>query len=407
MSLKKSLLLASLGTFIEYYDYSIFTLFLPFLAPTFFVGHSEYDSLIMGFYAILIASIARPIGGIVFGIIGDKFGRKVSLLCSLYGIAIATLLIGVLPGYASIGVYAIIILIGIRAVQMLCFGGEYSGAGIYVVEIAREKNISFIGAILTAMALIGSVGASLVGMGLTALNPIHPNWRLAFIIGGIIGLITIFFRQGMSESVSGHDLNQHINLSAIFTNYRRQMFAGVCIGGFATLPFTTVLAFINPVLKTKNYLTSFEFMLLQFSLSIIAVLVLLSSGFIADRISPHKVMRQASICLIVLAIPLSLMLQSMLIKWVIVAEISLVVINEFLLGPSNAYLKQLFPVQCRYRGVAFSFCLGMSLVGGLTPVIENFLYQTTGYMASIAIWLIFVSLMTYISLQITKQDAKF
>lgn len=404
MSLKKSLLVASLGTLIEYYDYSIFTMFLPFLAPTFFAAHSEYDALIMGFYAILIASIARPLGGMVFGVIGDKFGRKVALLCSLYGIAIATLLIGVLPGYATIGVWAMVILIAIRALQMLCYGGEYSGAGIYVVELANGKNVSLIGAILTAMALVGSVVASLVGMGLTALSSGHPNWRIAFIIGGVFGLSAIYFRRGMTESLNHSELDNHASLGSIFKNYPKQIFAGVCIGGFSTVPFSTVLAFINPVLKTKGYLSGFGFMSLQFALSTIAVIILLTSGLLADKLTPLKVMRRATIWLIILSVPLGLMLQSMTIWLIIAAEITLVVINEFLLGPSNAYLKQLFPANCRYRGVAFSFCLGMSLFGGITPVVENWLYQTSGFMASISLWLILVSSLTYLALILAPQQ---
>jgi MHS family proline/betaine transporter-like MFS transporter len=109
-------------------------------------------------------------------------------------------------------------------------------------------------------------------------------------------------------------------------------------------------------------------------------------------------MRYASITLLILSIPLGFMLQSYSLWFIIGAEIILVVLNELLLGPSNAYLKQLFTANCRYRGVAFSFCLGMSLVGGLTPLIENWLYQKSGYMAAISVWLILISGLTWFSL---------
>ncbi len=104
------------------------------------------------------------------------------------------------------------------------------------------------------------------------------------------------------------------------------------------------------------------------------------------------------------------MLQSYSLWLIICAEIILVVLNELLLGPSNAYLKQLFPANCRYRGVAFSFCLGMSVVGGLTPLIENWLYKNSGYMAAISVWLILISGLTWFSLhnvatQLVKQDS--
>ena len=158
-------------------------------------------------------------------------------------------------------------------------------------------------------------------------------------------MIAIYFRQGMADSVNHEDLTKHESLVKIIVTYPKQLFAGVCIGGFSTLPFTTVLSFINPVLKTKGYFSGFTFMTLQFVLSSIAVIVLISSGLIADRVTPAKVMRYASIALLILSVPLGFMLQSYSLWLIICAEIILVVLNELLLGPSNAYLKQLFPCQ--------------------------------------------------------------
>jgi MHS family proline/betaine transporter-like MFS transporter len=145
-----------------------------------------------------------------------------------------------------------------------------------------------------------------------------------------------------------------------------------------------------------------QFMQLQFALSTIAVITLVSAGFFADKLSPIKIMRTASVLLVLLAWPLGMLLDSSNLYFVLGAEIALVVINEILLGPSNAYLKQIFPVDCRYRGVAFSFCLGMAIFGGLTPVVENYLYQTTGYLQSVALWLIFVSGLTCLAFSLVK-----
>ncbi len=398
----KSLVIASFGTLIEYYDYALFSLFLPFLAPVFFPAKSAYDALIMGFYAILIASVARPLGGLFFGYIGDRYGRKISLVISLYGIALATLFIGILPSYAQIGVSAAIVLTIVRSVQLFCYGGEYSGAGIYVVELAKSKNTAFIGALLSAMALVGSVVAAIVGIILTSVNKTDPNWRLGFILGGVVGLIAIYFRRGMTESVSKHELIKSPSLLSILKSQPRALFAGFCIGGFITVPFTTVLTFINPVLKTKDLMNAMQFMQFQFVLSTIAVITLVTAGFFADKLSPIKVMRTASILLIILAWPLGMLLDSSNLYFILGTEIVLVVINEILLGPSNAYLKQIFPINCRYRGVAFSFCLGMAVLGGLTPIVENSLYQITGYLQSVAIWLVFISGLTCIAFSLAK-----
>ncbi len=229
------------------------------------------------------------------------------------------------------------------------------------------------------------------------------NWRIGFVIGGLMGLIAIYFRRSMTESIGEHDRIQTPSFKQICVLYPKEIFAGICIGGFSTLPFTTVLTFINPWLKTNGYLDSLQFMQFQFLLSTIAVVTLVLAGFFADRYSPARVMKKGVLALLILTIPLAIMLESMNLYWIISAEIILVILNEILLGPSNAYLKQIFPVNCRYRGVAVSFCLGMSLVGGLTPVVENYLYKATGHLYSIAFWIIIISFLTLLSLNSVKR----
>ncbi len=400
---KQSIFIAALGTMLEYYDYAIFSIFLPIIAPVFFAAHSRYDALVMGFYAVLISSIARPLGGIIFGIIGDKWGRKTALLISLYGIALATFTIGVLPGYLILGAASMIILTLIRSIQMICYGGEYSGAGIYVVELAKGYKENFTGSLVSAMALVGSVIASVIGLIITAMNKDNPPWRWAFIFAGVIGVVAVLFRRHMTESASSEQLMDKTSFRKLFLLYPYQLLAGSCIGGFITLPFTTVLSFINPMLMTQGYFNNFQFMLLQFSLSVIAVIVLLISGTAADKYTSEKIMRFAAIGLILLGVPLSFLLDSQNIILILIAEISLIIINEMLLGPSNAYLKSIFPTDVRYRGIAFSFCLGMSLVGGLTPIIEHFLFTHTGTLVSLSVWLIFISSLTLFSFHKVSQ----
>ncbi|MES2204057.1 MAG: MFS transporter [Pseudomonadota bacterium] len=399
MTLKKqSIFIAAIGTMLEYYDYAIFSIFLPIIAPVFFPAHSRYDALVMGFYAVLISSIARPFGGVVFGTIGDKWGRKTALLISLCGIALATLAIGLLPGYLVLGVGSMIILTFIRSIQMICYGGEYSGAGIYVVEFAKGHKESFIGSIVPAMALVGSVIASMVGLIITMINENNPPWRWAFIAAGIIGIIAVLFRRHMAESASSDQLIDKTSFRQLFFSYPYQLLAGICIGGFITLPFTTVLSFVNPMLATQGYFSNSQFMALECGLSVIAVIVLLLSGMLADKYTPHKTMCFAAMALIILGVPMCFLLNSQNIFLILIAEISLIIMNEMLLGPSNAYLKSIFPADVRYRGVAFSFCLGMSLIGGLTLVVEHFLFTATGTLASLSIWLIFISSLTVFSL---------
>jgi MFS transporter, MHS family, proline/betaine transporter len=403
---KKSFIGAALGTMIEYYDYGLFFIFLPILSPLFFPAATLYQSLVKGYFILMIAMLARPLGGVLFGYLGDTCGRRKALLTSMYGIALATLAIGIMPTYHVWGIWATILIVFCKSVQLFCFGGEYNGAGIYVVEHAEKHNESFTGSLLTAMMLSGSFLSSLMAVLFTASFMPAWSWRIAFILGSLIGVFGIFFRKNLSESpvFEAADLTTQ-NMRNLLREFPRELSAGFFIGGFATMLYTTVITFINPVLMAKGVITSHQLMISQTSLILIAVIALILSGKIADKYTPKKIMQWSIGILFMMTYPLLLLIDSG--HLVFVAMAILIIINEMLLAPSNAYLKNLFPVQYRYRGISLSFCLGMSIIGGLTPVIENFFYHLTGHFQAISIWLIFVGLGTYLSMYYAQKKQKF
>ncbi|MCB1828401.1 MAG: MFS transporter, partial [Coxiellaceae bacterium] len=196
---RQSFIGAAIGTLIEYYDYALFALFLPIIAPQFFPGDTAYDSLYHGYQILMIAMIARPFGGAIFGHIGDFIGRRHALLLSMYGIAVTTLIIGLTPTYHSIGVFAIMIIVIAKAIQIACFGGEYNGAGIYVVEHAKQHQEGLVGSLLTAIISTGSLIASLLGILLTMDGMPDWSWRIAFFLGGLIGVFGVLYRKKMVE----------------------------------------------------------------------------------------------------------------------------------------------------------------------------------------------------------------
>lgn len=395
----RSFFCAAMGTLIEYYDYAVLGTFLPIISTLFFQADSPYDALMKGYYALLIAMIARPLGGVFFGSIGDLFGRKRALLLSMYGIALATIAIGLIPSYQVIGVWAGILLILAKSIQIFCFGGEYNGAGIFVVEHMQKQQEALASSILTSFTLMGGLLATLVGVIITADAMPDWSWRLAFLFGGIIGLIGIYSRKSLIESPQfvPAEPEKH-GLVNLFKLYPRQLIAGIAVGGFSTIPFTTVLAFINPVLMTKGYLNSQGLMILQSFLITFAIVVLLASGYISDKKSSAWTMKYAALMLAILSYPMLKLVDSQSFTLIVLAEMGLIFANEALLAPANAFLKNLFPVQYRYRAASLSFTLGMSILGGLTPVIENHLYRINQQFSPISIWLIFIAVCTYFSI---------
>lgn len=389
---------AAMGTVIEYYDCTLFVVLLPIMAPLFFPSHTDYESVVKSFYVLLLSMFARPIGGIVLGHLGDYLGRRKALSLSMYGIAVATLAIGLTPTYASIGIAAPIILTLAKIVQVFCFGGEYNGAGIYVLEHAKNSSEGYVGSMLTATMLIGSLFAAIFGIVITLPHAPAYSWRLAYIAGAVMGVLGIMSRKTLLESPHFQKANPTQTYKKLIATYPLEIVAGFFVGAFATIPFTTTLSFLMPVLMAKHVITSQQFMIIQSCLILLGIISLIAAGIFADKKTPTRIMKYGAMALTILPLPLLLLADKIGLLGCLITAVSLILINEIVLGPSNAFLKNLFPPEYRYRGTSLGFTLGMSILGGLTPITENFLYSHTNSFAAISIWLIFLGLGTWISI---------
>ncbi len=392
---KKSIV-ASIGTMLEYYDYSLFIIFFPLISSEFFPSNSLYASLSKSYLILMLAMLARPFGALFFGAIGDFYGRSTALLFSMYGIALATLAIGLAPSATMAGMISVIILLIAKTIQIFCFGGEYNGAGIYIVEHADEKNALLSGSLLSAFGLVGGLIASIMGIILTSQMFPAWSWRLGFIFGGVVGLICIYFRKNLLESPGFvcADSRKH-RLINLFKLFPMEFLAGMLIGGASTVQITTVFIFINPILAAKGSFNNHQLMLLQFLLFSTTTIMLLLISIIVRKKSPEKVFIFACVITAMTVYPLLAVLDSFNLFWGILSLVLLSVINEISFSPSNACLKKLFPSQYRYRGASLSFCTGLALFGGLTPVIENYLYHLTGTFSVISAWIGLVYLMAF------------
>lgn len=393
---KPSFFGASFGTLIEYYDLSIFTLFLPIFAPTIFHSSTDYQALVKGYIILFAAFIARPLGGLFFGFLGDKFSRKKALLLTIYGIAIATFLIGLIPSAQQVGILAAIILFLCKLGQFFCFGGEYSGAGIYVAEHGDKNSAGFWSSLLTATTLVGALLASLIAIILTLPNMPAYSWRFAFIIGGILGFLSALYRKKMHEPPGFKPANlQKINFSFLLKHFPLQLITFTFLGGMITIPFTTVLAFINPVLLTQHVFSKQSLMWHQAIVSFYCMVLLVLTGFVSRKIKLEILIVSALAGLVVLSYPLLTLTHNVKSSiFILLAEMGILFFNEMILGPLNAFGKTLFPTHCRYRGVAFSFSLGIALFGSITPLLESYLYSLTHNLASCAYWISSVALIS-------------
>lgn len=356
-----------IGNALEYYDFFLYNFFVSILSPLFFPPSDPLTTLMMGFGVFAVGFLSRPIGALFFGHWGDKYGRKRALLGTLFLMAMATVGIGVLPAYESIGILSPLLLIIFRLLQGFAAGGEVNGSAIFGLEQTAIERRGYVGALINSSAGVGAILATLMGALFT--NGLMPEWawRIPFCMGGLLAFVGIYLRSILQE---GETLQaRQIPLLDVIQNHPRSFLKAIGVGGFIHVPFYIIVGYMNPTLHAKGLISSVELMFMNMAVTLMGVLIMPTLGHYSDKIGQQRLMTWGGIGQILLVLPVFLVYPSGTVSWILPAQIILLMFAEAYISPSNAYLNSLFPAQCRYSGVAFGSCLGVALFGGTTPLI--------------------------------------
>jgi MFS transporter, MHS family, proline/betaine transporter len=394
-------LLASLGGTLEFYDFVVFGVFARDIADAIFPSSTPLVSLLASFAAFAVGYLARPIGGIVLSHFGDRYGRRRVFLFSLFVMSAATLGMGLVPTYAAWGAAATFLMVTLRLIQGFCLGGELPGALTYVVETA-PKHAPFVCGVVFSCVTLGVAAAT--GISLAVRTYLPPEmvpwlgWRLAFIIGGLGGVLSFFLRRSLEESPEFARMKQ-IALRRPFSEVLRRHFmpallgiaALAATGGFNGLFFAHMAAYLTGVLKydPRQAITAQTIGVVVHALSILAV------GRIADRVAPRTLIRVGTVALMLLAIPFynaAVGRALNLTLLMVLAGTTAGLIN----GSFACILTDLFPTRVRFTGVALSFNVAFTLFSGLTPLVATSLIQSTGSVTAPAFVMIGCGLLTLV-----------
>jgi MHS family proline/betaine transporter-like MFS transporter len=406
MQIKKRTVLATLlGTSLEYYDFFIYGILAPTMAPLFFPENLTDKPLIWFFGVFALAYLVRPIGALTFAYVGDRYGRKKALAFSVLLMAIPTTLIGILPTYESIGIWAPILLITLRLAQSLSAGGEFIGASIYLVEHAKRGIAYFAGSLL----YIASVSAPLLDN--LVCVAFKNNWRIPFLLGSVVGLVGYYIRQNLAESpifleVQSRKNKEQSAFSQVISNYKIECFFTACIIGFAGAVFYTTSIYMSTYLQTELHWESTDARVIAMIGSLVAAILFPFFASLADRkINVTKMMITGCVILILAPIPLFKLLSTGDMTSVIVAEILLAICYCFFVAPTNTYVISLFPSEIRYTGVALGYSIGNMLFAGTLHLIHTFLIEKTGDKLMPAYYLVFLALLAIIPIYMSRKRA--
>lgn len=388
MNNKKIIFAGLVGNVMEWYDFAVYGYFAAILAPQFFPVSSPSASLIAAFGAFAAGFLVRPLGGLVFGRIGDKLGRQRALLLSVMAMAVPTVLIGCLPNYSQIGILAPVLIVVLRIVQGLSVGGEYTCSLVYLAEQSEPEKRG-----RTAIwGMWGATSGILLGSGIGALvagfvdaeQLASWGWRVPFIMGGFVALTGIMVRRTIHVApITGESESP---VRDIFTRHAgavtRVALLNVANGVGFYAAFVYAVTYIRNI-DGLNEATALD--LNSFSM-VILLLVLPIAALLADRFGRRPMVILGTAVLTFGAVPLFHLLHHADPAIIFIGELGFVVGVGMLGGGLSAANVELMPAAVRCTGLAFAYNASVGWFGGTTPLISTWLIAQTGDPITPAYW---------------------
>lgn len=371
----KLLFMISVGGMLEAYDFIIYGLMAAYISPRFFPVEEVQQSLLIAFAIFAIGYLSRPLGGVIFGHQGDRHGRKKPLATTLLLMASATVAIGLLPDYQSVGLWAPVLLISLRFIQGLSMGGEVGGVYTYISEVFERHKGLAIAIIASGMELGILLGQGIHAVLLTIIDKqdMHTfGWRIPFFLGGVLGIVGYFIRKKSLESDAFIRIKELKLIASLpvreLSRYPWHCLCGTLLISMPSVAFLIFLVYIPTTLMATDHPGGTPATGCYIVLATVLANLLLA--FCLDKFS-HKLMILASISLMILGMPL---------MWLVfnssVSVIPLTLLFGLMTSLSSVaplyLLTSLFPTPVRYSGISIVYGLGFA-IGGTTPAMATWL----------------------------------
>ncbi|ABZ75259.1 major facilitator superfamily MFS_1 [Shewanella halifaxensis HAW-EB4] len=408
-TLKRASTACFIGNFVEWFDYASYGFLATIIAVSFFPNYDTTSALMATFAIFAISFIVRPLGGIFWGHIGDKIGRKTALSMSIIIMSCATFCIALLPDYNSIGIMAPLLLLVARMFQGFSASGEYAGAATFLTEIAPKEEKGFYASIVPASAaaglLFGSIFISILYAFLSSAQLHEWGWRIPFLLAAPFGLIGLYIRVKIEDSpqfVKFKEENKEkqspIPLQVILAHHKKPLLLGFLVTSLNALGFYLLLSYMPTYMTVHLEVKDTTAFAISSIVLAFYILFVFSIGKLSDKFGRRKLLMLASLCFICLSIPIFIILESANIfqmTLVLILFSAFLALND---GCLSCYLCELFPTNVRYTGFALSFNSANALFGGTAPFIATTLIAVTGLSYAPGFYLMLIALMTFIAI---------
>lgn len=418
---RRALVAGSVGNFIEWYEFGVYGFLATIIAANFFTadGGSALEALIKTYASFALAFFFRPVGAALFGRIGDRIGRRPTLILVVLVMSGATTLIGLLPTYATIGAAAPLLLTLVRVVQGLSAGGEFGGAVSVMTEFAPPRRRGLFGSwqsFTVALGLLG--GAAVCALLASLLTEPHLTawgWRIPFLLALPLGLVALWLRLRLEETPSFRRVEQNTATAGATVTVtqptRGQVAAAIAVGigrlmGWSAAGYT-FLVVIPAYLQTSLNATFQQALVATVLANLGFAATIIPAGLLSDRVGRRPVMLAGTLLIVVLALPLLNLLQDptggLVGKGAAVLVAGATV--GLIAGPGPAMLSEMFPTTVRYTGLGLAYALSNAVFSGSAGLIITSLIAGTGNLDIPAYYVMATCAVSAVALLTLRGDA--
>ncbi|HJX78273.1 MFS transporter [Glutamicibacter sp.] len=404
-----------IGNFVEWFDYAAYGYLAVTIAAVFFPESAPQTALLLTFGLFAISFLVRPLGGFVWGHIGDRIGRREALSWSILLMSGATFAIALLPGYLTIGVAAPLLLLALRLIQGFSASGEYAGASAFLVEYAPANRRGLYAAVVPASTAAGLLLGSLMAALLTGLlDPEQMQswgWRIPFLLAAPMGLIGRYIRTKLEDSPVFLELTEDESVSktpvsSLFRNHWKQLLLAAGAVLLNAVGFYVILSYMPTYLSQELGLAS--------SLAYLATTVALATyigfifitGMLSDRFGRRRVLMTASVLFILFTVPAFMLLETGNFAMILLVQVLLGAMLTLNDGTLPSFLAEMFPTRVRYSGFAVSFNLSNALFGGTAPFVATLLIATSGSVLAPGWYLMGAAVVSLVAVALSVETSK-
>ncbi len=389
------------GNILELYDFIIYAYFSSIISQLFFPTHDGYAAIILTFGVFAGGNLMRPVGALFFGHLGDHLGRKPALVVSVGLMAISTTLIGLLPIYNQIGIYAPLLLALCRLLQGFSMCGEEVGAAIYLIENTPTKKHGLAGSIILGSIYLGLLLGSVIALTTTSLltknELISWGWRLPFLLSFFLGLIALKIRLKQLDSEKFLEAKRerhllHNPVIIVIKNYISSLVLATLLCAMMAVAIYLFAVYIPAYFTLKSGFTLQTSMLICSASFLLIAIFIVTIGHWADKVGYKLPMLLSCFGFMLFAYPIFALLAQHTIASSLLAEFIMIILLGLNAGSLMPMLVHLFPVPLRFAGTCIVFNMSMTIFGGTAPIIAMYLIKTSNSPSAPFIYIIAIAI---------------